>query len=247
MSVEPNQNSIKEGVLKAIEQGQVKMRPRWQFITKTALLVLGVVIAALTTLFLVSFIVFILRQTGILFVPGFGPQGFGIFFLSLPWLLILLASIFMLLLEILIRRYSFAYGRPFLYSALAVIFLGIIGGLIVAQTPLHEKFFDEAENGALPFAGPMYEHFGRLPSNVTVGVITKVNTNGFQVRCADPDDVFSVVVGPQTQMPPAGSLNLGDVILILGPRQGDIIVAQGIQKPGSLPLPRQRSIPVPPN
>lgn len=243
---EPNQDSIKEGVLKAIQGGQVTMRPKWQFITKTALLVLGVVLIALTVLYLVSFIVFVLRQTGLLFVPGFGPQSFGIFFMSLPWLLILLAAVFMLLLEILIKRYSFAYGRPFLYSALAVIFLGLIGGIIIGETPLHERFFDEAELGQLPFVGVFYEHFGQQPANITVGIITQINSNGYRVQCGDVDDVFSVVVGPQTQTPPPDSLKVGDTILILGPRQGSIIVAQGIQKPGNLTPSRQRLLVPPP-
>lgn len=237
---DPKIDSIKEGVLKAIAGGQVKMRPKWQFITKTALMIVGVVLVALTTLYLVSFIVFELRQTGVLFVPGFGPQGFGIFFASLPWLLILLAAIFMLLLETLIKRYSFAYGRPFLYSALAIIFLGLLGGILIGETPLHERFSDEAENGQLPFAGLMYEHFGQQPANVTVGIITQINSNGYQVQCGDRDDSFAVIVDSRTQTPTPGSLRVGDTILILGSRQGNVIKALGIQKPSSLPQPRRR-------
>jgi len=203
-------------------------------------------LAAMTVLYLVSFIVFVLWRTGVLYLPGFGFQSLGIFFLSLPWLLILLAAVFMLLLEIFIRRYSFAYGRPFLYSALAVIFLGIAGGIIIGETPLHEKFFDEAENGSLPLAGPMYEYFGQQPQNVTVGLITQINNAGYQIQSGDGDDVFSVVVTPQTQIPPPNTLKVGDIILILGSRQGKIIFAQGIQKPGTLPPPRRRLvIPVP--
>jgi len=242
---DPQNDSMKEDVLKAIAEGQVKMRPKWQFIAKAALMVLGVVLAALATLYLVSFIVFILRQTGLLFVPAFGPGTFGVFFMSLPWVLIALAAVFMLLLEILFKRYSFAYGRPFLYSALAVIFFGIIGGIFIGETPLHERFFDEAENGRLPFAGPVYEYYRQQPAGVTVGIITQINGNGYQVR-GDLDNTFTVVVGPQTQIPPSNSLKVGDTILILGPRQGNIIVAQGIQKPSALPPPRRRvGIPIP--
>jgi len=245
MTQDPQNDTMKEEVLKAIHDGQVKMRPKWQFITKTALFVAGVVLAVLAVLYLVSFIVFVLRQTGVWFVPYFGPQGFGIFFMSLPWVLIALAVIFMLLLEILFKRYSFAYARPFLYSALAVIFLGIIGGIIIGETPLHERFFDAAENGQLPFAAPFYEHFGQRPSNVTVGVITQINGNGYRVR-GDLDDTFTVIVGSQTQIPQPSSLKVGDIILILGSRQGNIIVAQGIQKPSNLPPPRRRAVvPIP--
>lgn len=238
---DPQNNSMKEGVLKAIHDGHIKMHPKWQFITKTVLLVLGAALLALSVLFLVSFIMFVLRQTGVWFVPGFGFSGFGIFFMSLPWVLILLAAIFMLLLEILVKRYSFAYGRPFLYSALAVIFLGIVGGILIGQTPLHERFFDEAENGQLPFAGFLYEYYGQQSSNITLGIITKINSNGYQIALSgDGDDSFAVIVGPETQTLPPYSLKVGDIVVILGSRKGNTIVAQGIQKPSSLPLPLPR-------
>lgn len=240
---DPKTESIKDGVLKAIADGRVRMRPKWQFITKTVLLIVGAALLTLTVLYLVSLIEFVLRRTGVWFVPYFGPSGYGIFFMSLPWVLILLAAIFMLLLEILVKRYSFAYARPFLYSALAVIFLGIIGGIIIGETPLHERFFDEAENGQLPFAGPIYEYFGQRPSNVTIGEITQINSNGYQISLfGDADDSFAVIVGQQTQAPPPNSLKVGDVIVILGPRRGSVITALGIQKPSSPPSSRRRLV-----
>ena len=163
--------------------------------------------------------------------------------MSLPWVLILLAAIFMLFLEILVKRYSFAYARPFLYSALAVIFLSLIGGILIGQTPLHERFFDEAENGQLPFAGFLYEYYGQQSSNVTVCIITEINSSGYRVALfSDLDDTYTVIVGPQTQAPPPGSLKVGDAVVILGPRKGNTIVASGIQKPSSLPLPRRRVV-----
>ena len=77
MTEEQKKDSIKEGVLKAIADGQVKMHPKWQFVTKTVLLIVGAVLLALTILYLVSFIVFVLRRTDIWFVPGFGPSENG--------------------------------------------------------------------------------------------------------------------------------------------------------------------------
>jgi hypothetical protein len=243
MNEEQSKQTMREDVLKAIETGHVKMRSKWQYNAKSTFIIFGMVLIALLVLFLVSFIVFVLRQTGLWFVPGFGFSGFGIFFMSLPWVLILLAAIFMLLLEILVKRYSFAYVRPFLYSALAVIFLGIVGGILIGQTPLQERFFDEAENGQLPFAGTLYKYYGQQSSNITLGIITKINSNGYQIALyGDGDDSFAVIVGPKAQTLPPYSLKVGDVVVILGPRKGNTIVAQGIQKPSNLPLPRRRVV-----
>ncbi|MBU4141685.1 hypothetical protein KKE99_02325, partial [Patescibacteria group bacterium] len=89
-----NQKSIKESILSVIKSGQVKMRPRWHFVLKTALAAFGVIILVLTVLYLASFIIFVLRQTGVLFVPAFGLQGWFAFFTNLPIFLIGLLIVF---------------------------------------------------------------------------------------------------------------------------------------------------------
>ena len=111
------EKSIKNKVLEAIKSGQVKMRPRWYFILKTILVALGIVMIFLTLLYLISFIIFILRITGIWFAPAFGFEGYGIFLFSLPWLLVIISVLFAIILEVLVKRYSFAY-RHRLYENL---------------------------------------------------------------------------------------------------------------------------------
>ena len=91
---------------------------------------------------------FALRQTGVLFVPGFGSEGFGTFFMSLPWVLIALSVSFIALLEILIRRYSFAYSRPYAYSSLGVILLVVLGGIAIGYSSFHQNLYDRARDAA---------------------------------------------------------------------------------------------------
>jgi hypothetical protein len=236
MNEQPSKPSIKDNVLKVIESGRIKMRPKWQFVTQTVLLIVGTVLIALTTLYLGSFIVFVLRQNGAWFTPGFGFRGFGIFFSSLPLVLLALSLVFMILLEILVRRYSFAYSRPFLYSALGVILLVTIGGVVIGYTSLHQRLFDESENGHIPFGRPFYRQFTEPRGDVTVGTITEITNNGCKIS-GPRDEIFSVIVNDQTQLPPDNNLNVGDNIVILGPREGSTISALGIQKPGFLPPP----------
>ena len=89
-----SQKSLITGeVLEKIKSGQVKMRPKAHFVLKTALVALGFILIILFVLYLISFIVFTLRMSGIWFAPGFGLYGIKIFLFSLPWLLILIAII----------------------------------------------------------------------------------------------------------------------------------------------------------
>src|SRR3989344_3614541 len=113
--------SIKEEVIARIKRGETIMRPRWHFVLRAMLYALGVLIAALALVYLASFIMFVLRETGLLFVPSFGFRGVGVFLFSLPWFLILLSLVFVFVLEVLVRRYAFAYRKPLLYSVFGIV------------------------------------------------------------------------------------------------------------------------------
>ena len=84
----------KERFLDSMHEDAIKVRPKWRFTLRTIFLVTGIFLAALFLLYLVSFIIFILHQTGTWFGPEFGGPGWFALFRSLPWLLILLCVIF---------------------------------------------------------------------------------------------------------------------------------------------------------
>lgn len=215
-------NSIHDKVVKAIETGQVKMRPKWHFVLYGVFWAVGMILAFLTLLYLASFIIFVLRETGTWFVPGFGLRGLGIFFLALPWLLLLVAIIFLVLLEILIRRYSFAYGRPLLYSVLAIIFFVVLGGFVLARPLLHRGLFLRAQHGGFP--GVMGSR------NVAAGEITEIT--GELLKIKNPRETFEIQITPETRFPFGTDLALGDRVVILGERQDGTIKAYGIRRIG---------------
>src|SRR3989344_577393 len=97
-----NHNSIKDAVLAKIKSGQAKMKPRWHFVLKDALFAMGSVIVALTLLYLLSFVIFVLHRNGAWFAPSLGLRGAREFFFALPWLLILTMAVFAGILEILV-------------------------------------------------------------------------------------------------------------------------------------------------
>ena len=224
---EPN-NSIHEQVLKAIESGEVKMRPKWHFVLKSALFFVGGLLLALTLVYLVSFTIFVLRQTGVLFIPGFGPHGLNVFLISAPWLLILMSLIFIALLQILVIKYSIGYGRPLLYSAIVILLLAILGGALVDRTSFHRKLFRRAENQRLPFAGVFYKRFGESrPDNVTIGSVSGLISQGYEIDDRG-EDIF-VIVTPHTFLPDKQIFSINDMIIVFGNRQDATVTAEGIR------------------
>jgi len=221
---------IKEKILEKIKSGQIKMRPKIYFILKTLLIVGGVLGFGLLIIFLISFIRFHLRASGIWYLPGFGFRGLGIYLRLLPWFLIFICLVLILILEILAKRFAFVWRRPIFYSLLAIIFIALIGGFIIEKTPFHPNLLLQAREGRLPFAGPVYRDFG-MPSfkDVHRGVVEEVIENGFKIRTFD-NQLLTVVLIPDTRFPLEKEIKQGDSVVVMGEREDDIVRAFGIRK-----------------
>lgn len=224
------QKLIKESILSTIKSGQLKMRPRWHFIFKAILAVLGAIILFLTVLYLASFIIFMLRQTGVLFVPAFGWQGWFAFFIHLPIFLICFLIIFIVVLELLVRHYAFAYRRPLLYSAIGIFVLAGLGALALANSSFHGGVSKYADNNKETFVGKFYVEYGRQRfTDVHRGIIIEMISNGFMMRNRR-EEVLTIVVSRRTRLPFGADFSNGDIVVVFGPRNGNLVQAFGIQE-----------------
>ncbi len=219
---------IKEKVLAAIRGGEVEMRPRWRFVFGAILFGTGMMLLALVLLYLVSFILFTLRQTGIWFIPWFGSRGAMVFLQSLPWVLILLSVVFLVVLEVLVRRYSFAHRKPLLYSVLGLVCIITIGGIVTA--PWHGNLFDSAREDKLPVLGGFYRGFGlQRFEGVRRGFVTGLAPDGFVIK--DLRGITSTVfITPRTRLIPKGDFEEGDAVVVFGVETSNQIEAESIQK-----------------
>jgi hypothetical protein len=210
-------NSIRDQVLKEVESGRVTMKPRWHFILLGTLAALGGVIIALLLLYLVSFIIFAVRQTGVGFVPAFGLRGWVRFLTALPWLLIVFSLVFMGILEVLVRRYSFAYSRPILVSLGGIIVIAVAGGCVVARTTLHRQLFVQAQQHHLPMFGErFYSGFGSARfSDIQRGVVIATSSEGFELQNPWGEQV-RVLITPHTRLLFDEEFRPGQTVVILG-------------------------------
>ena len=151
MTEQDKKPSLEKNVMDAIHSGRVHMRPRWKFVLSGVLAGLGIIILVLTLLFIASFAIFMLRQSGALFVPVFGMRGLFAFFAALPLVLILLLLLFLVILEVLVRRYRVGYRMPLLVSVLAILVIVVLGGYAVERTRIHTVMLRDARTpGGLP-------------------------------------------------------------------------------------------------
>ncbi|HVN26641.1 MAG TPA: hypothetical protein VMT99_03255, partial [Candidatus Paceibacterota bacterium] len=172
-SFQHEEERVQKGVFEAIESGKIRMRSRWYFALQTMLSVIGGVILGLFLIYIVGFIIFLLRQSGAWFAPGIGLFGWYIFFRSVPWLLVILSLVFLLVLVILINHFSFSYQRPLFYSLIAILVVVAGASIFIANS------YDYQQSGP-PILGGYYSSYsaGDL-SDVHRGEVQILASNGF--------------------------------------------------------------------
>ncbi len=218
MKIKKETQSLIKRVLEQVQSGQVKMRPKSYFILRAILVGLLACLVALFVLYLISFIVFSLRTSGVWFLPGFGFGALGVFFKSLPWLLIIIALALIVVLEIFVKRFSFAYRRPILYSVLGIIILAFLGSFLIARTPFHPKLFWKAREGKLPMVGGFYRGLGAPKlSDVHQGIITEITNGGFSIETPQGEIL--------TVLATSNNVKENERVVVLGKRDNSTIKA----------------------
>jgi len=230
MNSDSQKSSISDKVLNQIKGNQVKMRPKIYFVLKTLSIVLGIFIVVLFALYLVSFVVFALKASGAWYLSGFGFSGFKASIVLIPWLLILVAIILIVILETLVKRFSFSYRQPILYSVLGIIIFVFLGSFAIGKTGLHPNLFQKAKEGRLPVAEKFYRGFGMEKfQNVHKGVVSELTDNGFIIKTYN-DEVLVVIITDKTRFLFEDDIKIDDIVLILGERDNHVITADGVRK-----------------
>lgn len=219
---------IKNEILESIKSGRIKMKPQWFFVLTGALFIVGIILVLCALLLLTSFIFFSINQSGIGFGPGFGARGTLIFFEYLPWTLIGLSVVFIIILEILVRRYSFGFKNPLLFSLLAILLIVIAGG--IAAAPLHKEPFKRASENNPPFAGSFYREFmPEIPADVNKAEFIGTFESGFIVK-NDQNEELSVFLPELAFSQLKNNFEPGDNMIIFGRRDLNEIQAFGVKK-----------------
>lgn len=228
---------LKDNIIKKIEAGQVAMRPKWQFVLKTLLMFIGVLLIAFSLVYIVSYIVFVLKYTGAAYGPMMGTQGALVFLFSAPWTLIALALLFIIILEILVQKFSFGYRKPLLYSALGIIAVATLGTLILLQTPLHQRIQEKSEKGGVPLLGKIYREFGENPRhNIRQGIIDSVTAEGFVLNDYHYG-LLTIKINEETRLPKRHNFVKDMIVVVFGEEDDGTIYADGVAFPNGSPRP----------
>lgn len=229
-----NTSNIQDKVLEQIHAGKVHMRPRMYFIVRIGALI-GIAAAAfLVAVFLASFVMFAIQESGSASLLSFGPRGLAIFFSLFPWLILGVVFALLILMEFLFRSFKIGYSTPVLRVFAGVLALAVIGSTVVFASPLHGKLLERADNDDLPVVGALYKgtHVSHKDNGVFRGVVTSLASSSFTISHDDIDRDSDDGTWTVTPSNISGDVSpkVGDKVYVAGDAEGGVIRAYGVRK-----------------
>ncbi len=126
------------------------MRPRLYFTLRAVALVFVALAVLVLSIFICNFIFFTIRLNGhesLLARPG----GLLLFLRFFPWELVVVDAALIFLLERMLKSFRFAYQKPTLYLALALVTAVLSAGFVLDRgTPFNDRILMRADRGGLP-------------------------------------------------------------------------------------------------
>jgi hypothetical protein len=215
-----NKPDISSKVLEKIGHGDVRKRSRAYFMAQIFLIVALLVVALALAMFVLSFGIFSVHESGEQFLLGFGSRGVLTFFALFPWMALVVDILLFAIIEWLLRRFKFGYRIPVLRAVFGIVVLAAAGGVIVMLTPLHATLLQRAQDDTLPVLGEWYEtiNASHADQGVFRGTLASIKGNEFIIFHNDGD--HDADDGTWTVSAPAGfdmaSINVGDRVYIAG-------------------------------
>lgn len=143
-------NNVEENVMQEINSGRVKLRSKYIFLAEKLGLGSAFVLSVLLALLFFTLALFYLKASDNLVYLSLGSRGFFAFLESFPYLLVVAVIGLVFVAGYIIKRSDFSYKKPFVYFALGLPFLVLIGGSLLAFTNVAESIERRAFEGPNP-------------------------------------------------------------------------------------------------
>ena len=223
-------DSLKNKILERIASDKISMKPRWHFALRLAVTIALLVAFGGLAFFLCSFLFFILPASGAWFLHDFGAPGWLHFFRLFPYLPAIILAASIILLGLVLERFSFAYHRPLVYLGLGTLLVVFAGSLLISKTPLHGSVYRQTRRAPLPVVDDFYRGYGKMRSNdVFLGTVNNVATSTFQIVTVNGEPLI-INLDEKTRCPFDCDLDIDDVVMIMGRRFDGSINALGVRK-----------------
>lgn len=149
-------------ILKKIDSGELKKKPKWQFVLQARLVIIGVTVLFIAAIFLISFVYELLVFGRPVPELGIGSRGFGFYLLLFPWIPVLVALLLTAVLGLVLQQYTFIYRKPLVYLLIGIIVAIGLATFILHITSFHQRFSGFSTQHKFPMFRQFYGNY-RMP------------------------------------------------------------------------------------
>lgn len=221
-----NDQTPPQSLLDKIHAAGTSMRPRWHFWLHSVLVAIGTVIVAGIAVFAIGAAVFLYRERELGILPGFGPRGWTPFLGHFPWTTTIVGGMALIVLLVLIRRFTVTYRWPFMFLIAFAIIGATATGALTSRAPVHGFLANRALDDRLPVIGPAFRPRFE-DEQVFIGTVTAKDDE--TLTMTDGRDSVTVQISNETRQPPSFSPTVNDRLMVIGKRSEDTIEAFGIR------------------
>ena len=227
---------IKTNILQFVEKNKIDMIPRWKFVLYSLLWTVLALFTFTALVFTGSMIMYILSTHGFIYLPLFGIGELVQSLRSIPLILFTLTIVLVVLVEMLVRHYSFSFRKPMLTTLLTLTGASLVCSFLLTLTPVHKEIRNYARDHNIGF---IYHEYDRpLPLNeletmtVIRGIVVATSSDGIMLALSD--DSIQAVYASSTlhhfRIP-----TKGEDVVVFGRLTGQIFEAVAIRTTGPFP------------
>lgn len=221
-------NKIHNTILKKIESGAIRQKPKWHFVLVTLSFVFALVTLSLIFLYLVSFVGLVLREHLIFDALSFGPRTVFTIMHTLPFLLIVLVATVFLLLHVLVRHFAFAYMKPVMVTLLLGLLLTLVLFASVLLGDKNSRIAKIGEGRHVPGIEALHVRFrDQIPPLVLHGSIVNKQDGVYVIR--DVHDKELQVMLTENTRTDKEMYEVGDRVMLIAERTPEILRAVAIR------------------
>ncbi len=224
------QLNIADSVMKEIDAGHVKMRPKIYFVLGMLALGIGLTSTMLLGVWFVGLTSYHFRHHDPLSFVAFGQHGWIAFLRTFPFIPLLLALAAIGIGIWLIRKYEVSYKHSFLGIAVAAVVAVVVTGYVIDELGVNERL------ATMP---PMRMWYAdkSVGEEWLICEVKQVFPEDKQLICETPNnDVVKVQWDDTTFLPFGADFKEEDVIRSVGVWEDDVFKASGIKKGYRIPM-----------
>ena len=226
--------NISDKVIKQIKDDDVKMRSKWIFVAEKLGMESGVLLSILIGIIMLSFVLYVVEKNGAFEFTEFGFGGWLVVFDNIPYDLVIIAIVFFIIANYIIRQFDFSYRKHFYLISCGVIFFIMIAGLGLMWSGVSHSMFDKISGAKI--LSKVYENkITNVPSGekAVVGKVVKISPNSLLLQTPQ-GKIIEVKFTQKIEHPMDLKYGQGQMVKIFGSKNGEVFRAQIIRvvKPG---------------